>query len=73
MSHLRPHPYCVRYYQAWEQKGYLYIQMELCEMGSLKDYLEELDGPLPEKQIWRYLYFMTRVRLLRHQLYLSLS
>lgn len=32
-------PYCVRFHQAWEQRGQLYIQTEFYENGNLDDYL----------------------------------
>ena len=28
------HPHCVRYFAAWEERGYMYIQTELCERGT---------------------------------------
>ncbi len=30
-----PHPHCVRLIRAWEEHGYLYIQTELFEQGTL--------------------------------------
>eukprot|EP00743_Colponemidia_sp_Colp-15_P003946 GILK01004257.1.p1 GENE.GILK01004257.1~~GILK01004257.1.p1 ORF type:complete len:438 (-),score=18.21 GILK01004257.1:269-1582(-) len=47
--------FCVRYYRAWEDKGYLYIQTELCERGSLMDYLDRQNEHLSEEQIWLFL------------------
>ncbi|EGC37955.1 hypothetical protein DICPUDRAFT_29443 [Dictyostelium purpureum] len=47
---------------AWEEGGHIYIQMELCERGNLKDALnlavqeEGGAGKLPEYIIWQYLY-----------------
>lgn len=29
---LPSHPNCIRFYRAWEERQYLYIQTELCEM-----------------------------------------
>lgn len=33
----------------------MFIQTELCEVGSLKDLLERRSTPLPEETIWEYL------------------
>jgi len=44
------HRNCVRFYKAWEECDYLYIQSELCEM-SLKDYTESVQV-ISEKEIW---------------------
>eukprot|EP00842_Homolaphlyctis_polyrhiza_P006148 jgi/Hompol1/6534/HPOL_000187-RA len=32
-SSIDPNPWCVKFYQAWVQEGYLFIQLELCEFG----------------------------------------
>ncbi|KAN0028007.1 hypothetical protein ACTFIV_009834 [Dictyostelium citrinum] len=46
---------------AWEEGGHIFIQMELCERGNLKDALnlavqeEGGLGKLPEYMIWQYL------------------
>lgn len=40
--------------QAWEEKGVLYIQTELCELGNLKDYLSDKDA-LAEDTVWNFL------------------
>lgn len=39
---------------AWEERASLYIQTELCELGSLKDFMYK-HGPLSEDQIWSFL------------------
>jgi hypothetical protein len=49
---LGPHPHVLRYYGAWEENGYLYIQTELCK-GSLKNRIDSVD--LPETTIWNYI------------------
>ncbi|KAJ3087686.1 hypothetical protein HK102_010498 [Quaeritorhiza haematococci] len=48
---------CVRLISAWEQYGYLYLQLELCSRGSLQSYLEERcrTSPLDEFRIWKIL------------------
>jgi hypothetical protein len=49
------HPCCVSLKEAWIQFGYIYIQMELCNRGTLSSYMDEYcsAGPLVEDQIWR--------------------
>ncbi|XP_065841686.1 membrane-associated tyrosine- and threonine-specific cdc2-inhibitory kinase-like [Oscarella lobularis] len=44
---LTPHPNCVRFYKAWEERAHLYIQTELCHK-SLRDYEEQCQGPFDE-------------------------
>ncbi len=34
---------CVKFYEAWEESGYLFIRSELCEKGNLNEYLVELE------------------------------
>ncbi|KAJ6654430.1 hypothetical protein lerEdw1_007023 [Lerista edwardsae] len=48
------HPNCVSFVQAWEERGQLYIQTELCP-GSLLQYCEE-NGTLPEWQVRAFLW-----------------
>lgn len=48
------HPHCVKFVDAWEERASLYIQTELCELGSLKDFMYK-HGPLSEDQIWSFL------------------
>lgn len=41
---------------AWEERGSLYIQTELCELGSLKDFMNvNRTHGLSEEQIWSFL------------------
>lgn len=47
---LPPHPNCVRFYRAWEEKQRLYIQTELCKT-SLSKYAEQ-NHEIPETKIW---------------------
>lgn len=52
---LPSHPNCVRYYDSWEEDGFLYIQTELCKT-SLNGILEASDEhKLPEHIVWGYL------------------
>ena len=44
------HMNCVEYTRAWEEAGYLYIQMEWCDM-SLEEYAKK-NQPIPEKELW---------------------
>lgn len=32
----------VRYYDSWESKGYLFIELEYCSIGTLRDYINEI-------------------------------
>lgn len=49
------HPNCVRYYDSWEEDGYVYIQTELCKT-SLNGILETSEEhKLPEHVVWGYL------------------
>ncbi len=50
-----PHPNCVQYYRAWENRGLLYIQTELCDRGTLKEYMECSRSELSEPRIWGFL------------------
>ncbi|KAI8821479.1 kinase-like domain-containing protein [Fimicolochytrium jonesii] len=51
------HPHCVCLVASWVQFGYLYLQMELCDCGSLYTYLEDhcRDSSLEEYRIWHIL------------------
>ncbi|KAE8892780.1 hypothetical protein PF005_g3818 [Phytophthora fragariae] len=44
----------VRYYQAWQENGFFYLQMELCEGGTLQDFMRmrNREEDLPEKYVW---------------------
>ncbi|KAJ3210596.1 hypothetical protein HDU67_005180 [Dinochytrium kinnereticum] len=54
---VRDGPGIVQIINAWEQFGYIYVQMELCEKGTLYAYLEEncRDSPIDEFKIWNVL------------------
>uniref|UniRef100_A0A9J2PKL5 Membrane-associated tyrosine- and threonine-specific cdc2-inhibitory kinase n=1 Tax=Ascaris lumbricoides TaxID=6252 RepID=A0A9J2PKL5_ASCLU len=49
---LPKHPNLVEFIRAWEERGRLYIQTELCEY-SLSDYAER-EHNIPEEQLWYY-------------------
>lgn len=61
-EHVGHHPNCVSFVQAWEERGQLYIQTELCP-GTLLQYCEEY-GPLSEWQVQTFLWDM--LQGLRH-------
>lgn len=44
---------CVSYYDAWEERGQLFIQMEYCSGGSLKDFA--LTQAIVEEHLWSFL------------------
>lgn len=52
---VKDHPFCLCIKEAWIQFGYVYIETELCDRGSLLEYLEDYcsETPLEEDQIWR--------------------
>ncbi|KAF2077178.1 hypothetical protein CYY_001499 [Polysphondylium violaceum] len=52
------HPNIANILSAWEEGGHIYIQMELCERGSLYNtlsYLAKTDQKLSEEVIWKLL------------------
>eukprot|EP00899_Mesostigma_viride_P022184 jgi/Mesvir1/314/Mv22726-RA.1 len=54
VQELPEHPRVVRYFRGWQQDMHLYIQMELCVGGNLRTLIDNLPGPMPDEQIWRY-------------------
>lgn len=42
VASLPEHPNIVAYYRAWQQAAHFYIQMALCEGGSLADLIEKV-------------------------------
>lgn len=46
--------HCVHLYNAWEQHGFLYMQMELCSSGTLYSYLDNphIVLPIDEFKLW---------------------
>lgn len=59
---LPSHPNLVNFVKAWEEKGHLYIQTELCEC-SLEDVARE-QHTISEERIWNYLIDLLMVNLL---------
>ncbi|PWY99813.1 hypothetical protein BCV70DRAFT_212036 [Testicularia cyperi] len=54
----KPHSNIVSLFDAWEEEGHLYLQLELCPLGSLAFFLEEYGqqvGPLDEPRLWKVL------------------
>jgi len=54
----------VKFLEAWEESGYLYILSEVCERGNLDNYLVELERAeenelIEEDVIWNMLFDMT--------------
>lgn len=41
VASLPEHPNIVAYYRAWQQAAHFYIQMALCEGGSLADLVQK--------------------------------
>ncbi|CAI5535943.1 unnamed protein product [Closterium sp. Naga37s-1] len=54
VANVPEHAHIVRYYRGWQQDSHFYLQMELCEGGSLRALLDSLPHPLPEDQVWRF-------------------
>ncbi|KAJ1535530.1 hypothetical protein HK096_002413 [Nowakowskiella sp. JEL0078] len=48
-------PQCVRLISAWEQAGFMYMQMELCEGGSLQSYLDKTEEQMDDWNYWKIL------------------
>ncbi|KNC82985.1 WEE protein kinase [Sphaeroforma arctica JP610] len=54
--HLRSlgdHPHCIRYYDSWVENDMLYLQTELCAMGTLQGYLSHTPHLL-ENTVWDF-------------------
>ncbi|RHZ45363.1 hypothetical protein Glove_680g66 [Diversispora epigaea] len=52
MWKLGNHPNCIQLFAAWEQQGYLYLQTELCENGTLETFFKK-NNKLNDYQIWK--------------------
>ncbi|CEP13264.1 hypothetical protein [Parasitella parasitica] len=59
VDHLRrvkDRKYCVNMINAWEERGYLYIQLELCPSGSLDKYIQFKNKRITEDIVWQIFY-----------------
>eukprot|EP00112_Aurelia_sp_Birch-Aquarium-sp1_P015721 Seg351.7 transcript_id=Seg351.7/GoldUCD/mRNA.D3Y31 product="Membrane-associated tyrosine- and threonine-specific cdc2-inhibitory kinase" protein_id=Seg351.7/GoldUCD/D3Y31 len=56
-EHIQDSRNCVKFYRAWEEKQFLFIQTELCEM-SLKDYAEKVNE-IEEDDVWNMIVDLT--------------
>ena len=60
-SEIKPHPNVVPLYRAWQQDGYLCMQMQLCAGGNLQNHVDRSKAANPgastwkEPQLWRCL------------------
>ncbi|KAI7888510.1 kinase-like domain-containing protein [Mucor mucedo] len=50
---VRSSKYCVNMLNAWEERGYLYIQLELCSSGSLDKFIEFKQRKIPQDIVWK--------------------
>lgn len=44
LQRLGEHPGVLRFERAWQEEGHFCLQTELCELGTLKDFLERVSG-----------------------------
>lgn len=61
---LSEHVNVVKYFRSWQQASHFYIQMELCECGSLRNLLDAFNGELPEDKV-SLVSFCTLVSIIR--------
>ncbi|KAG0180939.1 hypothetical protein DFQ28_004745 [Apophysomyces sp. BC1034] len=47
---------CIDVVDAWEQEGYLFVQMELCDNGSLSEYISLKRDIIDEQTMWDLMY-----------------
>ncbi|CAM6123838.1 unnamed protein product [Calypogeia fissa] len=52
---LSEHVNVVKYSRSWQQASHFYIQMELCENGSLRNLLDSSKTELPEDKVWKFI------------------
>ncbi|KAI8639129.1 kinase-like domain-containing protein [Parasitella parasitica] len=50
--------YCVNMINSWEERGYLYIQLELCPSGSLDKYIQFKNRKIIEGVVWQIFYLV---------------
>jgi hypothetical protein len=61
----RGHPNVLRYIDSWEQDDLLFIQTELCALGSFGSFLWDYGRKFPrldEARVWKILADLTEVR-----------
>ena len=51
---LGEHPNIVKYYRAWQENQHFYLQLELCEGGTLQGVLDHLHSPIPPEQMKQF-------------------
>eukprot|EP00752_Nemacystus_decipiens_P013054 g11547.t1 len=58
LQRLGEHPGVLRFERAWQEEGHFCLQTELCELGTLKDFLERLPSrrEIPERAVWQVLH-----------------
>lgn len=49
------HEHVLRFFEAWLEDGFLYMQTELCDRGTLALFMESQPCPLPEHLIWDFI------------------
>ena len=70
----RGHPNVLRYIDSWEQDTLLFIQTELCALGSFGRFLWDYGRKFPrldEARVWKILAELTEVRALLTLWYFS--
>ena len=56
VARLQEHPNIVSHYRAWQEDRFMFIQMEYCEGGSLRDLMDRATPRLfPTREIWALL------------------
>ncbi|CAN0504259.1 unnamed protein product, partial [Ectocarpus sp. 8 AP-2014] len=57
LQRLGQHPGVLRFERAWQEEGHFCLQTEICELGTLKDFLERLPSrrEIPEPAVWQVL------------------
>lgn len=63
------HPNVLAFVDSWEEDEVLYIQTELCEMGSLAHFLWEYGRKFPrldEARVWKIIADLSNVSLRRY-------
>ena len=59
-NQLTPHPNVITYYRAWQDERRMYVQMELCDLGSLRDQMgvEPFNVPSADITAWKVIRHM---------------